>query len=49
MANTVRFITDGEVYETKGYNNTSNAFFEGISAGRFNIQQLLEHTNRHTF
>jgi hypothetical protein len=42
MANTVRFITDGEVYETKGYNNTSNAF-EGISAGRFNIQQLLDY------
>jgi hypothetical protein len=26
------------VYETKGYNNTSNAF-EGISAGRSTIQQ----------
>jgi hypothetical protein len=29
------------VYETKGYNNTSNAF-EGISAGRstFNLQDV---------
>jgi hypothetical protein len=41
--NTVEIYHGVLVYETKGYNNTSNAF-EGISAGRstFNLQDYLQ-------